>query len=469
MNVARETCDLIVHNAHLVTMDDRRRMVRNGAVAIRGSRIVAVGAEREVLEHYGPGAARKIDAQGALVHPGLIEPHLHITQHTSRGALSVFLAPGATLRYAEWKANLRPEDEIAATAHSCLELIQAGYTSFVEPGTAFAPDAVAETVAEIGMRAWLTDAYLWDRDETLQLYPTLTSPALLERVPCDFDRCLRDLGSQLFRNDDPDALVRGYVGLYGESTASDELQVAAKQCAADHGVTFAQHVGFAPEIAVAEHARLGCTTVRHMADLGIMDGDSTFIHMNIIEDDDVATIVESGLAIIWCAANYLFVAAPSGVRTRLPELHRMGTPVGLGIDGPGNCAFGDAPAIAYNAARQAGTWVTGPELLEMQTVAAAKTIGFDAQIGSLEPGKRADLVIRRADTLQGLGFDPAFELALFERASSVDTVLINGQVVLENGHFTTADPGAVVDAARASMHRIVDRIGMRRAHGWPLV
>ncbi|MGI9335104.1 MAG: amidohydrolase family protein [Gammaproteobacteria bacterium] len=465
MAVEPRKCDLLVRNAHVITMDDERRVISRGAIAIGGTRIESVGVEEEVLASWV--SDRTLDARGAVVHPGFVEAHIHISQHSSRGALCVFNAPGAVVRYAEWKANLQEHDEFASTALACVELLRGGYTAFVDPGTVFVPDAAAAAAASVGMRGWLADPYLWDRGETLELYPSLISSDLRRRVPCDLERCQRELGGQLARNMDADALVKGHVALYGESTASDELQRSAKDRAAQAGVTFTQHVGFAVEISEAEEARLGKTQVLHMAELGLLDERTTFVHMNVITDDDVGPVTASRMSIIWCPANYLCVAAPGGARTRIPELHRQGTNVALGIDTPGNCTVGDNAAIAYIAAREAGTHVSQHELLEMQTIGAARSIGAANEIGSLQTGKRADLVIRSPDALELIGFDAAFELCMFARSQTVDTVIVNGEVVLRGGRSTRVDERAVLERAKVSMKSIAARIGLTPSSAWP--
>lgn len=467
MAVEPRKCDLLVRNAYVITMDDERRVIPRGAIAISGTRIESVGVEQEVLASWV--SDRTLDARGAVVHPGFVEAHIHISQHSSRGALSVFNAPGAVVRYAQWKATLQEPDEFAATALGCVELLRGGYTAFVDPGTVFAPDAAAAAAESVGMRGWLTDPYLWDRGETLELYPSLISRDLLARVPCVLDRCQRELGGQLARNLDADALVKGHIALYGESTASDELQRAAKDCAVQNGVTFTQHVGFAVEISQAEEARLGKTQVLHMAELGLLDAGTTFVHMNVIKDEDVEPVTGSRMSIIWCPANYLCVAAPGGARTRIPELYRQGTNVALAIDTPGNCTVGDTAAIAYVAAREAGTHVSQHELLEMQTIGAARSIGAADEIGSLQTGKRADLVIRSPDALELIGFDAVFELCLFARSHTVDTVIVNGEVVLRGGRSTRVDERVVLERARASMKAIAARIELTPSCTWPTV
>ena len=152
---------------------------------------------------------------------------------------------------------------------------------------------------------------------------------------------LKKLGSQLHRNADENALIKGHISVYGEATASDALRQAAKACATDNGVTFTEHLCFSHAIAEAEDKRLGKTQVQHALDLGIMDTTTTCVHMNFLRDGDAALVKGADISIIWCAANYLFVAAAHGCRTQLPALYRDGVNIGLAIDTPSHTNPGE--------------------------------------------------------------------------------------------------------------------------------
>lgn len=168
-NESPQRCDLAITNALLITVDEQRRIYSRGAVAIEAGRIVAVGRHDDIVSRFQ--ADHTLDASGGIVHPGFIEPHIHISQYHSRAAASVFHTPGTSLRYAQWKAELHDDDEFSATVVGCLELLRGGFTSFVDPGTVFAPDSVAAAAEAAGLRGWLCDPYLWDYSDTFELYP----------------------------------------------------------------------------------------------------------------------------------------------------------------------------------------------------------------------------------------------------------------------------------------------------------
>src|SRR5579883_2467118 len=137
---APESCDLLIRGACILTLDAQRTVFPAGAIAVRGHSIAAVGPEAAILKRWR--AARTIDAQGAIVHPGFIDAHLHVNAQTCRGMFRGDASKGTKRgpSYADWKAALEPEDEQAATVLAGIEMLRHGITTFVEPGSAFAPD-----------------------------------------------------------------------------------------------------------------------------------------------------------------------------------------------------------------------------------------------------------------------------------------------------------------------------------------
>ena len=460
------TCDLLVRNARVFTLDAVGRVFAPGAVAILGTRIAAVGPEPAVVGAYG--AARVLDAAGGAVRPGFIDAHFHVTQHSSRGFGALLAAnPGATVNFADWKAALGDEDEFASTQLAALDLLRNGYTAVADPGTAFTPDAVVAALDAVGVRGWVADPYLWDRREVMAQVPRLISPGLEARVPFDLDRALRTLGGQLRRNADPEARVRGHVVLYGLGTASDELQRAAKACADRHRVACIQHAGYVPAMTAAEDAQWGEPSVCHLAGLGVLDRTTTLVHLNVLRDAEVEPLVAAGPSVVWCPGNTLLHAAGEGARPRMVALARRGINVALGVDSTGHMAVGEAAAFAVHAAALAGETIDADRLLAMLTVNAARALGAAEDLGSLEPGKRADLVIRRADAPDALpALAPAFQLAVLARAPSVHTVIVDGRVVLRDGRATRVDERAVAADQATSTARMLRRLGLA-GPGWP--
>jgi cytosine/adenosine deaminase-related metal-dependent hydrolase len=463
-----ESCDLILRGAEVLTLDARRTVYPAGAIAVRGPTIAAVGPEARVLG--GWRAPRVLDAGGGIAHPGFIDAHLHINAQTCRGFFrgDSSKGGGSGPNYADWKAALRPEDEQAAAALGCLELLRHGYTAFVEPGTAFEPDAIAAAAEATGVRCSLADPYLWDDASLLDLIGGLRSESLLARVPAERQRALGRLGGQLFRNRDKDGIVHGHVALYGEGTASDELMRAAKTLADREGVVVNTHVGFDIDLAEVMETRWGRPRFAYLAERGLLGPNTTFVHMNVIRDGDVDPILASGLSIVWCPLPYLSRGTPLRLPTRIPEMRRRGANIALGTDSARQSTLGDALFLALHLAAGAGEPIVSEDAIEMATLGGARAAGLERLIGSLEPGKRADIVIRRSDAVElAPGVDPAHQLVTIGHGATADTVLVNGRVVLRGGRSTLVGEDAVVAEARASARRMAARLGLGTPGRWP--
>ena len=461
----QSACDLIVTNGYLITVDDGRRVFARGAVAILGRTIVAVGAADEVMRLWR--ATTVIDARGAVVHPGFIDAHNHIVHTTCRGILDRPHPAGQLVNFADWKADVTSDDEHVATMQSCLELLRHGFTMFVEPGTVFDNDAVAAAAECLGVRGMLAGCYLWDQIEIMQHLGSLESEALYRRAPSSLERCLNGIGAELHRNRDPDALVRGFVSVYGLGTASDTLLKAAHDLAKRSGVVFQQHEGYLPDASRADRERLGKSRIRHLADLGILDSVSSLIHMYVMDDEELDLLANSGTCVVWCPAAYLQLGIIKQAPTRHAELRDRGGYVAVATDGALNSVIGDAGACAYWVAASVGWPITPATVIEMQTIDAARSAGRAADLGSIEVGKRADIVVRNTSTSDtSPGVNPIHQLALTSRGGTTDTVIVDGRIVMKHGRSVFADEERVMAEAQASVKRRMDRLGLTATAYW---
>ena len=464
----QQQCDVLIRNGCVLTMDAARTILPDGAIAINGHSIAAVGATREILDSWR--SDNTIDAKGAIIHPGYVDAHLHVNAQTCRGFFRGDASRGSSTgpNYADWKAALTAEDENAAAGLAGVEMLRHGITTFVEPGSAFEPDAVAAATQAVGIRCSLAEPYLWDTTEIMDAIPGLASPALFARVPPDRDRCFKLLGSQLFRNRDRDGILHGHVALYGEGTASDELYRAAKALADRDNVILNNHVGFDLDLAAAMERAWGKPRFVHLMEIGVLGPNTTFVHMNLIRDEEVDPIVQSKLSIVWCPQAYVSRGTPLRRATRLPEMKKLGVNVALGTDSARQSSAGDAGFLALQLAGGAGHATVAEDVFEMMTLGGARAAGLQHLIGSLEPGKRADIVIRSANAAELMpGFDPAHQLVAIGHGATADTVLVNGKMVMRGGHATLIDEASIFAKARTSIQRMMQKLGLSPSGLWP--
>lgn len=453
----RQICDLVVHNAILLTVDAADRVIANGAIAVRDGAIAAVGTSSEILAQYNP--RQLLDAGGGVVHPGFIDAHVHISQYTSRSVLSSMEGTGVTM--GDWKSALTPEDEHASAALAAVDYLKSGHTGFVDPGTIFSPDAVASVSEEFGIRIWLTDAYVADAGEELKRhFPELASDSFLARWPKNHDEALRRLGSQLFRNKDRNSRVRAFIGLYGEGTDSAELFRAAFDLARQHGVQMQEHLGYSPLLYRQRESAIGTSMMEHWRDEGLLNGHVTFVHMNAVHGGDVDILAAHEVGIVWCPYGQLQMLGRGGAEGRMVELHRAGVKVGIASDIPRAAHFNCLGSLATVTAAATGLTASGREILRMRTIGSAATIGAASELGSLEASKRADFVVRRPDVSENLGCDHALEFGVLADAQSIEFVFVNGECVVSQGEVLRADIHAVISRAQKSVRRLAARIGL---------
>lgn len=460
--------DLLIIDAYVITMDSSRRVFPCGAVAISDRRIVAVGRELEVAQNFK--GVKTIRAGGAVIHPGFIECHNHTTLHTARGAFGDTISWNDVVSdfYVPYWNTVTDEEEYAGAALACLEMVRNGTTCFVEAGTAFEPDVVARAAAEVGIRALVGDPFLWDIGGFSSDAPSV------KRAPATTSRALRLLGGQLWRNKDPDALVRGHIALVGMASASDELEMAAKEVADRNQVVLNQHQSYCGVDVADDDRRLGRHPLLHLEEIGVLGPNCVFAHMNLLREDEVNSVIGSGMAISWNAPASMMWGIGGATHGRHAELYRAGVPVGLGSDSSNwanSFDIGRAAVLAILAARDGRrdrNILTAEDGLTMAITNGARAVGLSDQIGSIENGKKADLVIRTNNIPEvHPTTDPISALVYSSGSKSVDTVIIDGKVVLENGCPTRVDATKIYLQVNRAARDVLGRMGYQTPQRWP--
>lgn len=458
--------DLLIRNGFLVTMDGERRVLPHGSVGIAGGRIVSIGPDAEVAADTSN--AQTIDAGGGVVHPGLIDSHMHVAHHVLRAAES------DTMPYAEQAAFhtefwdlAREDDEYAGAALACLEMARNGTTYFFEAGTVLEPDSAAAAAEAVGMRASLADPFLWDVGGYSPDVPSL------KRAPPDLKRALNLLGTELKRNTAADSLVRGHVAIVGMGACSDELELAAKACADENGVVLTRHQSYNRDDTGMDDERFGRHPLLHYADLGTLGPTCTFAHMNFVRPDEIDAILDSGLSIVWCPSASMLFGLGATIRGTHLELYDRGVNIALGCDAINSALSFDLGLqgfLAVLTAREKTEQrdaLMAEDVMEMMTLNGAQAIGETGRLGSLEVGKCADLVIRRTDLPESQPVtDPIQSLVYGALSKSVDTVIVNGEIIVRDGHSTRVDEAAIYARAGESAARVLSGISRFTPPRW---
>jgi 5-methylthioadenosine/S-adenosylhomocysteine deaminase len=428
-----EHADWIWTARYVVTMDPASRVIENGAVAIRADRILAVGTRAEIDLHYQ--ATQRLDRPDALIAPGLVNTHTHVPMSLLRGIandvrlqdwLTRFIFPAeaknVTVDFVRWGTRL-----------ACLEMLLSGTTTYTD-GYYF-EDAIAEADREAGLRAIL--------GETVIGFPVPDAP-----TPEDALR-LTERFIQRFRND---PLVVPAVAPHAIYTNSDATLKAARALANRYGVPLAIHVAETRRERDDALAKWGKTSVAELDSLGVLTGRTIAAHCVWLDDADMQIFKARGTGVAHCPSSNMMLA--SGVAP-VPKMLAAGLNVGLGTDGPAgsNNDFDLMEEMDLAAKLQKVTTadpqaLSAAQALEMATIGGARVLGLEKEIGSLEPGKRADLVTMRLDVPNAVPlYNVVSQIVYALKGAGVRDSMVNGRLLLRDRRPLTLDQDVILAKA----------------------
>lgn len=454
----KQQVDYLIINGEVYTGDRASPFIRNGAIAVKESRIVNVGETSELIAKYKP--LDSIDVAGAIVHPGMIDTHVHATSIVLHGLpVSTDHPIKSKVSYADVKVQTDDESTDALVAAAAVALLRKGYTCFMEAGTVFETDAFVAALERIGMRGMVSAPFGWDDVSTFEKHsPGMITTRLMERAPADKATVLRRLERELTRNTDKDTLVTGYVCLYGEGSATDGLTKDASDLAKQSGVLFNQHQGFIPLWEEVETSKHGISGVERLHRLGALHKGTTLSHMNVMSDHDAELVVEHKPGLTWCPNNALHRAVHPAKPCRFPALMKQGVSVSLGIDTTMYHPLGTSGMVSLLLSAACGERLDDGEPFYMQTANAAQNVGLGDQLGTLAPGKRADIVVRTAHDITHTSMEQGGGLlALSSFNIPVDLVMINGQIIMRDGLLTQVDQDEVLRRGLEQRRRVLER------------
>jgi 5-methylthioadenosine/S-adenosylhomocysteine deaminase len=451
---------ILIDHAVVVTVDAERRIFRDGAVLVDGRDIVQVGRAADVRPPRTPD--RVIDGRHRLVLPGFVNTHVHLSEHVNRGVMADEIPVDRYMP--DWLIPLysaiTPEEEAYSARLACLEMIRTGTTTFCEAGTLFDVAAVAEAVARIGMRAIL-GRWTWDLAGARGRMRQSTDEALART-----DEMIAETKGR------GDGRIAAWPLLIGFGTCSERLIEGAGALARKHGTGWGMmHFASHPSRKTADTMPLATLDA-----LGVLGPWTKLTHMVYVDDDDIALLARRGVKIAHCPTAALKHTKGLVEHGRFPEMLERGVSVSLGADsGNGSNHFDmlrlmHLVALLYKDARM-DTRVVPPETaLEMATIHGAAALGMEREIGSLEAGKRADLVLYDLDVPEWRPLlDPVNSLVYAATGASVRTVMIDGRVVLDEGRLTTIDETEVYRRIETLSRAQIARAGLRVQSKWPVV
>jgi 5-methylthioadenosine/S-adenosylhomocysteine deaminase len=432
--------DILIRNGQVLTLNPYQEMIADGAVAIRGDHVAAVG-ESAAMD---PQQARKvIDARGGIVMPGLVNTHTH-------AAMTLFRGLADDLPLMNWlndhifpaEATLDHRKVYCGALLACAEMIMSGTTTFCD--MYLFEDAVARAAQQAGMRAVV--------GEVLFDFPSPHYGPIEEGFAYT---------EKLLEAYQGDPLVTVAVEPHSPYLCAPAVLTRAFDLAQRHGVPMVIHLSeTAAEVATLRQ-RYGLTPVEHLEALGILAPNVLACHCVALTAEDIQRLKHYDVKVSHNPESNMKLA--SGVAP-VPQLLAAGVCVGLGTDGAASnnnldlFLEMDTAAKLHKVQRLDPTVLDADTVLRMATMDGARALGLSDRIGSIEPGKKADLIV--IDTRQPHlvpMYHPVSHLVYAVKGSDVTTVIINGRVVMEGGRILTF----AVEQDMADVNRIAWQIESR--------
>lgn len=433
-----EKVDLLVQADWLYPMSEGLPVIRGGEVAIRGDRIVHAGPAREAGAW---DAARTVARRGSAVLPGFVNCHSHAASPIFRSQTDDDTG-GLTLAPLVFRMEKDVQDEEWRLLGElgCIDLIRAGVTTINDIW--YNPWALAETVERAGLRAQIANKVFDVRLEELYRNDYTRHPAVGERR-------LRD-GIDFVEHwhGRANGRITGRIGTHASDTCRAGLHREALGEARRLGVGMHIHAAQNRQEVALIQAEQGCGPLEYLRDIGLLGPDIVLAHMTYASDADLDAVAETGARYAHCPTIY----ARRGRYPRVEAILERGITTGFGTDWMLNDPF----AGMRNAINAMRLRLADPDFLPCRqalwfhTMGAARVLGLDHEIGSLEPGKKADLIMVDLEKPHLQPYYGGYQaLVFYANGTDVTTSIIDGQVVLDDGRITRLDEArALAETAR---------------------
>ena len=440
-----ETADWIIRAQYVVTMDGQHRIIPQGAVAVRGARIVGVGTQEEIAQRFQ--ARHTLDKPDASIAPGLIDTHTH-------APMSLFRAMADDKRLDDWltnyifpaeSKNVNAEFVRWGTRLACLEMVLAGITTYTD--MYYFEETEAETAKEAGVRGVLGQSIIG--------FPAPDYKTWQEALGAAEHFITR------FGHDD---LIVPAVAPHAIYTTPDEALVAAHRLAVKHNAPLLIHLAETQKERDDSLAQRHLTPTQALDKLGVLDGRVVAAHCVWEDDRDLSLLKQHGTGVAHCPSSNTKLA--SGI-ARVTDMLKMGILVGLGTDGFAGSNDSadlilemDLAAKLQKVTAKDPTALPAEQVFEMATIGGARVLGLEKEIGSLQEGKRADLItISLAHPNAVPLYNLYSHLAYAAKAGDIEDVFINGRQIVSARRALTLNAPEIHQKAESYRKQILSSLG----------
>ena len=432
--------DLIILGDYIVSMDASASVYQNGAVAVDGGVILAVGSAKDITAEYS--AAETLAGENRIVMPGLINGHSHAAMTLLRGVAD-------DLGLMDWLNNyifpaevqfVDPEFVRIGTELACWEMIRGGTTTFVD--MYYFPDTVASVVDSCGMRAMVSATIIDQRS------PDAENASDSINKGIDFINRWKDKNSR----------ITPIFGPHANYTLNAEQLKATRAAATEHGVSISIHMSESPFELQYSKDTFGMTSIELYESIGFLDGPTIAAHVVWPTEVEIPILVERKVGVIHNPTSNLKIA--SGIAP-IVEMLQAGVRVGLGTDGAASNNDLDMweemrlAALLQKVDRMDPTVMSASTVLTMATSGGALAIGLGDSIGSIEVGKRADIIQVAFDDVHHIPtYDVISHLVYVTDEQDVTSVVVDGKLLMKDREMLTIDTERVRTEANALAAKI---------------
>jgi len=417
----------LVKGGTIITMDKQRRIIKEGSVLIEGKKISAVGDVKGKADVT-------IDARGKIVLPGLINCHTHLAMTLLRGvADDMELMPWLETKIWPTEKHLNAERVHAGAMLGCLEMIKSGTTCFAD--NYFFMDEAAKAVGKAGIRGVLSYGII-----------ELGNPEKRESELKIGEKLVKDWQGK------EGGRILTMFGPHAPYTCSPECLIKVKELAKKHKVGIHMHVAESQDETKQITEKYGKRPVEHLESIGFLGPEVLAAHCVWLNEKEIKILRDRGVKPVHNPVSNMKIGC--GV-SPVPDMLKAGIPVALGTDGAASNNTLDMfremkfAALLNKVHRMDPTVMPAGSVLEMATINGAKALGLERELGSIEVGKVADIVLVDAKRAHLIPLhNPVSHLVYSAMGSDVDTVIVDGKVIMEHGKVLTFDETSVMESAQ---------------------
>ncbi|WP_162047952.1 amidohydrolase family protein [Vibrio taketomensis] len=434
---------IIIKHAQILPMDGKTEIIEDGTIVIQGNRIIAIG-DASIIKDYS--ADQVIDARGKIVMPGMINGHTHIGMTAFRGLGESGVENRLKQVMFPLEKEMLDRDLIrTASRQAAMEMALAGTTTISD--MYYHQDEVATAVAQVGIRGVM--------GETVIGFPVVDAKQPYGGL---------EYAEQFIQQWKGHELITPAVAPHAPYTVSAEFLVKSKQLADKYDVPLLTHLAeFRWEDAgvrkFSKQMRDDQSVVEYLASLDVLDDNLVAAHMNYLDADDMALVKQHNVGVVHCPKSNL-----KGANGQTPAwaMHNHGIDLGIGTDGPMSSNQNDVLTVMSYTAMNARTIhkdnskFSPYELVELATIGGARALNMQDDIGSLEVGKKADIVIFETDSpnMQP-NYDPFSTIAFSAYPQNVEYTIVNGKMIVEKGELVTVD----LAEHNKEWRKVTDKVG----------